>query len=249
MLEIKNVSSSYGKKEVIKNVSLNIEKGKLVSIIGPNGCGKSTLFKTVLGILPKIDGRIIIDSVDASSLKRKEFAKKTAYLSQGRDTPDMTVEQLVLHGRFPYLKYPYGYNSSDKQIAEKAMERMGIIEYANKPIRSLSGGMKQNVYIAMALAQDTDYILLDEPTTYLDISHQLQAVKGLKALAASGKGIAMIIHDILLALNFSDEIAVMDNGQIILQASPEEIYGNRIINDIFGVEIALTEDRSYCYKY
>ncbi len=249
MLEIKNVCSGYGKTEVIKNVSLNIEKGKILSVIGPNGCGKSTLFKTALGIVPKSEGRIIIDSVDTSDYKRKEIAKKIAYLSQGRDTPDMTVEQLVLHGRFPFLKYPKGYSSSDNQLARDAMEKMGVAEYAQRCISSLSGGMKQKVYLAMALAQDTDYILLDEPTTYLDVAHQLQLIKGLRCLSDMGKGIAVVIHDLPMAFNFSDEIAVMAKGRIHLKDSPINIYRLDAVKNIFGVEVALSPEGSYFCKF
>ena len=195
MLELKNISTGYGSKNVINCADAFFEKGKLTSIVGVNGCGKSTLLKAILGILPLSDGEIVIDGSDIRSMSRNEISKKVAYLAQGKDTPDMTVLQMVMHGRFPYLSYPRRYKETDREIALKAMEVVGILHLANQPLYTLSGGMRQNAYIAMALAQDTDYILLDEPTTYLDIAHQLDLMKILRGLADSGKGIITVMHD------------------------------------------------------
>ena len=188
MLELKNVYSGYEKNDILNGLCACFEKGKLTVIIGRNGCGKSTLLKTIMGIV-SYQGKISLDGTDISLMKRSECAKRISYLSQGRSIPDMTVGQMVLHGRFPYLKYPGRYSKADYEIARKAMRRMNIEELEHTPISSLSGGIRQNVYIAMALAQDTDYILLDEPTTYLDISHQLALMQTLRELAAEGKGV------------------------------------------------------------
>lgn len=247
MLELKNVSAGYGKQTVLDGVTASFAKGKLTSIIGVNGCGKSTLLKATLGILPISQGKIIIDGQDLSHMSRSEIAKKIAYLSQGKNTPDMTVEQMVLHGRFPYLSYPRRYSSYDKEVARKAMEAVGIAKLAHKPLYVLSGGMRQNAYIAMALAQDTDYILLDEPTTYLDIAHQLDLMKLLYTLADSGKGIVTVMHDLPMAFEFSDEILVIDNGKVKVQAKPCEICGTSIIKDVFNVQIQSLDDRKFCY--
>ena len=165
MLELKNIFAGYGNKNILNGITVSFEKGKLTSIIGVNGCGKSTLLKAIPGILPLSGGEIMIDGKNLRSMSRNEIAKKIAYLAQGKNTPDMTVEQMVLHGRFPYLSYPRRYSQADRDIAGTAMEAVGISSLADKPMCELSGGMKQNAYIAMALAQDTDYILLDEPTT------------------------------------------------------------------------------------
>ena len=196
MLEIKNVTAGYGKHTVLNDVSVAFEKGKLTSIIGVNGCGKSTLLKALLGILPLSSGEIVIDGKELCSMSRIEIARSVAYLAQGKNTPDMTVEQMVLHGRFPYLSYPRRYREADREIARKAMDAVGILHLADKSLYELSGGMRQTAYIAMAIAQDTDYILLDEPTTYLDIAHQLELMKLLRGLANSGKGIVTVMHDL-----------------------------------------------------
>ena len=249
MLEIKNVTAGYGKQPVLNGVNATFEKGKLTSIIGVNGCGKSTLLKVMLGILPITDGIVEIDGRALSSLKRNEIAQRIAYLSQGKNTPDMTVMQMVLHGRFPYLSYPRRYTSRDRKIAFSAMEKVGIADLAEKPLYSLSGGMRQNAYIAMALAQDTDYILLDEPTTYLDIAHQLDLMRILRELANSGKGIVTVMHDLPLAFDFSDTLAVINNGTIATQATPGEIIDSHITQDIFGVKIKQTQEGKCLYEY
>ena len=247
MLELKNVSSGYAKQTVLDGVTSSFGKGRLTGVIGVNGSGKSTLLKAALGILPISQGEIKIDGENLSSMSRNGIAKKIAYLPQGRNTPDMTVEQMVLHGRFPYLSYPRRYSSRDKEVARDAMETVGIAELAHKPLYALSGGMRQNAYIAMALAQDTDYILLDEPTTYLDISHQLDLMRLLRTLADKGRGIVAVMHDLPMAFNYSDEILVIDNGKVKAQAKPCEICDTPIVKEVFNVQIVRLDKGRFCY--
>ena len=247
MLEIKNISAGYGTHTVLDGASATFEKGKLTSVVGINGCGKSTLLKTMLGILPLTCGEITLEGDLLTSMSRGEIAKRISYLTQGRSTPDMTVEQLVLHGRFPYLSYPRRYTAKDREIARAAMSTVGISELAQMPLYTLSGGMRQNVYIAMALAQDTDYILLDEPTTYLDISHQLELMKTLRSLAEDGKGIVAVMHDLPLAFNFSDEIVVIDGGLAVAQSTPDELCRTDVISDIFKIKINRLADNGQFY--
>ena len=249
MLELNRISAGYGKQTVLNDVSAFFEKGKLTSIIGVNGCGKSTLLKAILGILPLSGGEITVDGENLLTMSRNEIAKKIAYLSQGKNTPDMTVMQMVLHGRFPYLSYPRKYTNRDREIAYSAMEQVGIADFAEKLLFMLSGGMRQNVYIAMALAQDTDYILLDEPTTYLDIAHQLELMRLLKQLSDNGKGIVTVMHDLPLAFDFSDKLTVMSNGKIIAYGTPSEICESHIVEDIFGVKIKQVQKGKYLYEY
>ena len=247
MIEIKNLYAGYGGKTVLCGVNAKFETGRLTSIVGVNGCGKSTLLKAILGILPPSDGEILIDGVPLTKMSRNAIAKSVAYLSQGMAVPDMTVGQLVLHGRFPYLSYPRRYSAADREIAREAMETVGISELADSPLSSLSGGMRQNAYIAMALAQDTDHILLDEPTTYLDIRHQLELMKLLKKLAESGKSIVTVMHDLPLAFDFSDEIAVLDKGRIITQALPADLCDSTLLYDIFGIRLGRIEGKDKYY--
>ena len=250
MIELSHISTGYGIKIILHDVSVAFEMGKLTSIIGANGCGKSTLLKTILGILPSKSGNVTIDGARLKEMSRNDIARRIAYLSQEKNTPDMTVEQLVLHGRFPHLSYPRRYTDKDRVIAVGVMEQMGIVEYAHKPLYSLSGGMKQNSYIAMALAQETDYILLDEPTTYLDIAHQLELMKILRSLADSGKGIVAVMHDLPMAFTFSDKIILINDGRIVDDERPEKIYERNVIDKVFGIALDRSKDgRSYSYKY
>lgn len=250
MLEAKNITAGYGKQNVIENATVAFEKGKFTSIIGVNGSGKSTLLKAMLGILPVTHGEAIIDGKPINTLKRNEIAKKLAYLAQGHIVPDMTVGQMVLHGRFPYLSYPCRYTAKDREIALSAMKKVHIEEFADKRLSSLSGGMRQCAYIAMALAQGTDYILLDEPTTYLDISHQLELMQILRGLADEGKGIIAVMHDLPMAFDFSDEIAIVNEKRIILKDTPHKLSSLSAIAEIFGVKIKFSEEENkFFYQY
>jgi len=250
VIELKNTCSGYGKRIVVEGISATFERGSLTCIIGPNGCGKSTLLKAVSGIIPISSGEITIDGISLVSLKQRDIAKRISYLAQGKNTPEMTVGELVLHGRFPHLSYPRRYGKGDLMIAKNAMNDMGIEHLSNEKMSSLSGGMKQNAYIAMALAQDTEYILMDEPTTYLDISHQLELMKLLRELARKGKGIVAVLHDLPLAMTFSDKILVMNNGSVVAFDVTEKISSNEIIKNIFGVELRKADaENRYFYDY
>ena len=249
MLKIKELCSGYGKKEVLCDVSLDIRGGELVSIIGVNGCGKSTLLKSAVRMIPAIRGDVLVDGNSIKKMSRGEIARSIAYLSQGRDTPEMTVGEMVLHGRFAHLRYPRIYKKRDREIALEAMRKMGVDAYCDLPVSALSGGMKQNAYLAVALAQDSEYILLDEPTTYLDISHQISLVKTLQALARDGKAVVTVMHDLPLAFSYSDRIAVIDGGRLVAFGTPKEICESTVIERIFGVQVARCEDGSYAYKY
>ena len=174
MIELRDLCAGYEKRRILHHIDTSFHKGKLTVIVGPNGSGKTTLLKAAAAILPVESGEILADGENVLRMKSKERAKKIAYLPQGRPIPDMTVEQTVLHGRFARTSYPYIYTEKDKRIAAAAMERMGISRFADQPLAILSGGMRQNVYLAMALAQETDYIFLDEPTTYLDIANRFR---------------------------------------------------------------------------
>ncbi len=237
MLEIKNLTAGYRGREVLHSLSLTVEAGMLTSIIGPNGCGKSTLLKAALGLIPRAEGDVWADGVGLSRLHRKEIARRIAYLAQGKEAPAMTVEQMVLHGRFPYLDPLKGYTALDRELACAAMEKVGITNLAAEPLTSLSGGMRQTAFVAMALAQETPYILLDEPTTYLDVSHQVGLMKRLQAISREGRGVAAVMHDLPLALTFSDRVAVMEQGRIIAVGTPQEIARSGVIGKVFGVDV------------
>lgn len=250
MLEIKNLYSGYGGREVLHDVSLTAQAGEVTVIVGPNGCGKSTLLKTICGIQPVTAGQVLLDGEKLFALPRNLLAQKTAYLAQSRQVPDITVERLVLHGRFPYLGYPRRYRKEDYAIADAAMKTMGVAELADELVQNLSGGQRQKVYIAMALVQDTPVILLDEPTTYLDISHQLQLMQQARMLAAQGKTVVMIIHDLPHAFQTADHMILMRDGKIVADGTPEQIYASGMISSVFGVRLCRTGTeggwRYYC---
>ena len=249
MLEIKNISAGYGKHRVIEDISAAVEKGRLTSIIGINGCGKSTLIKAALGIMRVSEGQIILDGEDISRMKRREIAQKMAYLPQQRVIPDMTVFAAVLHGRYPYLTYPRGYSEKDREAALKAIEAVGLLELAERQMSELSGGMRQRAYLAACMCQDTDYILLDEPTTHLDPSNKIGLMRQLRHLADGGRGIVAVMHELPLCFDFSDEIILMGKGRILCVGTPEELCSSSLLAEELGVELRRAESGEYYCRY
>ena len=240
MLEIRNLSAGYPGNRILTDVSVTFAAGSLTVIVGPNGCGKSTLLKALTGIVPA-EGSILLDGQDLLALDRRELAKKVAFLPQNRPVPEISVKNLVLHGRFPYLSYPRRYRQEDHQIAAAAMKKMGIFNLADRNLSTLSGGQRQKVYIAMALAQDTPVVLLDEPNTFLDIAHQLQLMQLAGALAAEGKTVVLVLHDLSLALEHADSLAVLYDGRCLFQGNSEETFLSGALDAAFGVQVQRTE--------
>ena len=236
MLEIRNLRAGYPGHPVLRDISLTIPGGAVTVIAGPNGCGKSTLLKALAGILPAA-GAIRLEGLNLSELSGRELAKKVAYLPQNRPVPEITVKNLVLHGRFPYLSYPRRYRREDLQMAEAAMEKMSVAHLADRSLTTLSGGQRQKVYIAMALAQDTPVILLDEPNTFLDIAHQLQLMERARSLAKEGKTVVLVLHDLSMALDCADSLAVLSEGSCLFQGSPEDAFLSGCLEDAFRVRI------------
>ena len=240
LLKIQHLWAGYSEKSVLNDVSLAVRGGEVTVIAGPNGCGKSTLLKTLVGIVEKRRGEILIDrSLD--ELSPQERAQRIAYLAQSKNVPDITALRMVLHGRFPYLSFPRRYRSTDFDIARQAMERMGILELADQPMSTLSGGTRQKVYIAMALAQETPVILLDEPTTYLDVAYQLQMMELARSLADEGKAVVMVLHDLPLALEHADQLVVMAEGKVVAADRPEAVYADGCLGEVFGVKFNRVE--------
>lgn len=239
MLEIRNLTAGYSGNPVLADVSLNIQAGKVTVIAGPNGCGKSTLLKALAGILPA-KGSVLLDGRELNTNDSRKRAQAVAFLPQNRSVPEITVERLVLHGRFPYLNYPRRYRMEDYEIARKAMARMGIEDLAQRSVASLSGGQRQKAYIAMALAQDTQVVLLDEPNTFLDIAHQLQMMQQARALAEEGKTVVLVLHDLAMALEYADELVVLSRGRVLCQGDGETVFASGCLEEAFGVRVKRT---------
>lgn len=250
MLEIKNLSAGYPGINVLNGVNMVFGAGEVTVILGSNGCGKSTLLKALCGILPVSGGEMTLDGQDLMTLSGKKLAQNISYLPQNRQIPDITVQRLVLHGRFPYLGYPRHYRMEDYIVCQSAMEQMGILEWADIPLAQLSGGQRQKVYIAMALAQNTPVILLDEPTTYLDVNHQMQMMRHAKELAGQGKTVVMVIHDLSHGLQVADRIVLMQDGRTVTAGTAEEIYASGLVDTVFGVKLSRVKvDDGWRYYY
>lgn len=250
MLEIRNLRAGYEGVEILHDVNLSAPSGGITVIVGPNGCGKSTLLKSIAGINQPRGGSIRLNGKELCSLPPRELAQHAAYLAQNRQVPEITAERLVLHGRFPYLSYPRRYRREDLQIARRAMETMGISGLARRELHTLSGGQRQKVYIAMALAQDTPVVLMDEPTTFLDIAHQYQMMREARALADGGKTVVLVLHDIALALKYADRIVVMRDGRVLTAGNAEEVFRSGQLQTAFGIRVERTRTADgWAYYY
>lgn len=252
-LDFKDLRVAYDNKVIIEELTSSIEKGKITSIIGPNGCGKSTLIKSISRILNKQSGRLFINGRDLEQLSGKEIARELAFLAQITSSPEgITVRELVAYGRFPYQKPFSGLAKEDTQYIDWALRVSNLKEIENERVDSLSGGQRQRVWIAMALAQGTDIIILDEPTTYLDISYQIELLNLLKTLnEEKNKTILMVLHDINQAAKYSHNIIAMKNGEIIAKGSPREVINKENLNKIYGVKTDLiyVDDKPICINF
>ena len=256
---------------VIFDISLSLERGEVISVVGRNGSGKSTLLRTILGMAERTGGNIMVDGVNIEDMSRREIACSIGYLAQGREVADMTVGELVLHGRFPHSAAMSPYSEHDRAIAFECILKMGLSEYTDTAIQELSGGMRQKAYLAMVLCQQTEYIFLDEPTTYLDISHQIELMRLLRELAhdipdyngivhdsldsngiargdseRSRRGILCVMHDIPLALEYSDKVAVIDRGRLVAFDTPSAVCESGILRSALGVGVTY-DGRRYVY--
>ena len=237
MVELRNVCGGYGDKEILHNIHISFSKGSITVIVGPNGCGKSSLLKSIIHVLPQVSGEILVDGEHVESLEATALAKRIAFLPQNKIPTDITVLRMVLHGRFPYLKYTRRYRKEDIDIAKAALEQMEIAHLAECRVGQLSGGTQQKVYIAMALAQCTSTILMDEPTVYLDISHQLKVLDIARELANCGKTIVMVLHDLLQAFQIADKMVVMQEGNVVMYGTPDEVYACGIVKEVLEIGI------------
>ena len=252
MIQVKNLSAGYFGKTIVNDVTLEFVPGEVLVLLGPNGCGKTTLLKSVLGLLPSMSGEILYDGKEIKKMKHKEIAQKATLLSQNRNTPSIQAFRMVLHGRFPYLSYPRQYSEQDKEIARNAMDRTGCRQYETVNVSELSGGQRQGVYLAMALAQDTETVFMDEPTTYLDIRHQLESMQTARALAEQGKAVVLVLHDLPLALSTADKVAVFEHGRLRCCDSPERVFQSGMLDEVFGIKVHCADTPQgkhyYCTK-
>lgn len=237
MIQLRNASAGYGGAPVVRNVNLDFPAGQVTVLLGPNGSGKSTLVKAALGLLPAMEGEVLYDGRNIRELKPREIARNAAWLTQSRDTPSIQALKMVLHGRFPYSGYPRRYAREDYAIARAAMEATGSLPYENENVRTLSGGQRQSVYLAMTLAQDTPTVFMDEPTTYLDIRRQLEIMNTARKLASQGKAVVLVLHDIALALERADRVAVLREGELSSWDTPEAVFRSGVLQKTFRVGI------------
>lgn len=248
IIEIKNVNFKYpgAKKDKwhLSNVSINIEDGKWTTILGPNGSGKSTLAKAIVKINKIHKGEILINGKHFKDFSGKEFAKKIAYIPQQVDVPHgTTVYDFVSFGRNPYLGVTGTLSKEDKHIIEDTMKQTRTWDWRQKNMDELSGGQKQKVLIAMIIVQDADVILLDEPTTYLDIRNQYELLEMMHHEHIHGKTIITILHDINQAVQYSDYIYILKEGKIYAEGKPKDTITQKTLEDVYGVKAILYEDK------
>lgn len=251
----KNLSAGYGGVEVFHDIDLEIPAGKISTLIGANGSGKSTILKTMSRLISPLKGAVYLDGQSIHSMPTKQVAQKLALLPQGAQIPTgITVKDLVEYGRFPYRKPLFGLTAKDQEIIHWALASTNMAEFSDREMDQLSGGQRQRGFIAMALAQKTDILFLDEPTTYLDISHQLEILQLLRKLNKEQKvTIVMVLHDLNHGIMFSDYLIAIKEGRKYSSGLPEEVITPETLLEVFNVEAAVVHhpvlDVPVCLPY
>jgi iron complex transport system ATP-binding protein len=243
-IETKNLSLSYGDTLIIKELDLKIPKGEITVFIGGNGCGKSTLLRSIARLLKPKSGSILLEGEAIAKQSTREIAQKMAILPQSPSAPEgLTVLQLVKQGRYPYQSWLKQWSEEDEKKVHDALKATGLEELKERTVDSLSGGQRQRAWIAMTLAQDTDIILLDEPTTYLDMTHQIEILDLLFELnETENRTIVMVLHDLNLACRYAHNIVAIKNQQIHAQGKPEHVINCNLVKDVFGMDCQVTVD-------
>jgi iron complex transport system ATP-binding protein len=243
-LSTDNLSIGYGERLIVKSLSIEIPDRKITTIIGPNGCGKSTLLKAITRIISHQSGSILLDGKDISKVNTKILAKQMAILPQTPESASgLTVGELVSYGRFPYQKGFGRLTKKDYEVIDWALEVTGTSDFKFRPVDALSGGQRQRVWIAMSLAQETDIIFLDEPTTYLDMAHQLEVLELLQKLNhEQQRTIVMVLHDLNQAARFADHIIALKDGEIVSAGSCEEVISHKVLRKVFNIDAVIGHD-------
>ena len=238
-LEVSRLQSGYNGTVIIDGLDLRIPAGRITSLIGANGCGKSTLLKTICRILKPTAGTVFLDGVSVHGIDSKELARRLAILPQNPTAPDgLTVRELVGYGRAPHSSGLFSrISQKDRDIVQWAIEETDLAAFADRPVYAMSGGQRQRAWIAMAIAQDTDILFLDEPTSFLDVSHQMEVLHMVSSLNRKyGKTIVMVIHDLNEAARFSHHMVAMKRGQVRYNGTPHEIFTKKMLSDIFDID-------------
>ncbi len=243
-LQAQNIKVAYEKKIIIDGLSIHIPDGQITTIIGSNGCGKSTLLKSMTRVIPYQGGQVLLDGESIHKKLTKELAKELAILPQTQDSAvGLTVEELVSYGRYPHQSGLRGISKEDKRIIEWALKATNTADYRHLFVDELSGGQRQRVWIAMALAQNTGMIFLDEPTTYLDLAHQLEVLELLQKLnAEENRTIVMVLHDLNQAARFSHYMIALQRGELVSAGTPEEVMTKETLKAVFQIDAVIAKD-------
>ncbi|WP_285767653.1 ABC transporter ATP-binding protein [Peribacillus sp. SI8-4] len=244
IINTQSLSLGYGDKLIINDMNLKIPKGEITVFIGANGCGKSTLLRSVARLLKPQAGSIALEGKAISSMSSKDIARKMAILPQSPTAPEgLTVYQLVKQGRYPYQSWLRQWSTEDEEKVQKAIDATNLSELKDRAVDELSGGQRQRAWIAMTLAQDTDIILLDEPTTYLDMTHQIEILDLLFDLnELEDRTIVMVLHDLNLACRYADNLVAVKDGEIHAEGRPEDIITSGLVQQVFGMECQIAFD-------
>ncbi|MCP8617795.1 ABC transporter ATP-binding protein [Salirhabdus salicampi] len=243
-LTTKDLTLGYQDDIIIDSLNITIPKGKVSVLIGSNGCGKSTLLRSLARLLQPVNGEVVLNGNDIARMKTKEVAKKMAVLPQSPVTPEgLTVHQLVKLGRYPYQTWLKKWTEEDESAVERALQSTNLLDLKDRLVDSLSGGQRQRAWIAMTLAQETDIILLDEPTTYLDMTHQIDILDLLFELnEKDNRTIIMVLHDLNLACRYADHIIALRDKKVYAQGKPEEIISCELVQNVFDMRCDVTYD-------
>lgn len=255
ILNTVDLQVSYGSHIVFKELNFAVRKGQITTIIGPNGCGKSSLLKSMGRVIKPQSGVVYLEGKEMKSMDTKAIARKLALLPQNPAAPnELKVDDLVAYGRFPHLGRAQQYTAADRQAIEQAIEITHISDFRQRELGNLSGGERQKVWMAMALAQETEILLLDEPTTYLDMVHQLEVLKIVQQLNRKRQcTVVMVLHDINHASRFSHVIAAMKDGRVVASGAPRQIVTPEVLKQVFSIEAKVMIDPSdgvpVCFSY